>query len=336
MSANSDRPRTSFASSWVAAPLRAARAIPPKVRVALVFGFSLTLLALVTGPVTAAPGAALAIDKSHTGDFEVGVPGTYTISVSNVGTADADGPITVTDTLPAGLDYASATGTGWSCSANGQTVTCTNPGPIAPSTSSDITLVVNVRSGAVPSVTNTASVTGADTDPTPNDDSDSDPTTVNPPSSGAEMSITKVGSPNPVNVGQDLTYTITTTNNGPDDATTVVVNDSVPAGVSITSATASQGTCTVTGQDVSCDLGTITATQSATVTLVVVPGTAGQLSNTAQVTSAVTDPDPTNNSATETTQVNDVADLSLTKTHQGDFEVGGQGTYTLTVGNAGP
>jgi uncharacterized repeat protein (TIGR01451 family) len=221
MSAKSTPPRTSFASSWVAAPLRAARTIPIKVRVALVLGLSAGLMGVVIGPVTAAPGADLAITKTHTGDFEVGVQGTYTISVSNVGTADADGPISVTDTLPNGLDYSSATGTGWSCSANGQTVTCTNPGPIAPSTSSDITLAVNVRAAAQPSVTNTASVSGADSDPTPNDDSASDPTNVNPPSSGAEMSITKVGSPNPVDVGQTLAYTITALNNGPDDATTV-------------------------------------------------------------------------------------------------------------------
>src|SRR5688572_32344696 len=44
--------------------------------------------------------------------------------VRNVGTLPAPGPMTLTDTLPAGLTYVSGTGSGWSCSAAEQTVTC--------------------------------------------------------------------------------------------------------------------------------------------------------------------------------------------------------------------
>ena len=54
----------------------------------------------------------------------------------------------MTDTLPAGLTYNSASGTGWTCSAAGQVVTCThaptlNPGASLP----PLTLVVNVARG---------------------------------------------------------------------------------------------------------------------------------------------------------------------------------------------
>ena len=80
----------------------------------------------------------LAIDKSHTGDFTVGTNGVYTITVTNSGTCSTSGTITVTDTLPDGLSFVSGTGSGWSCSANGQVVTCTNAGPLAASASTVI------------------------------------------------------------------------------------------------------------------------------------------------------------------------------------------------------
>ena len=86
----------------------------------------------------------LTIAKSHTGNFTVGVNGAYTITVSNAaGSGPTTGTITVTDTLPTGLTYVSGTGTGWSCSAVGQAVTCTTAGPLAAGASSNpITLTV--------------------------------------------------------------------------------------------------------------------------------------------------------------------------------------------------
>ena len=64
---------------------------------------------------------------THTGTFVSGGTGTYTITVSNAaGMEREDNIVTVTDTLPAGLTFNSASGTGWSCSAAGQVVTCTH------------------------------------------------------------------------------------------------------------------------------------------------------------------------------------------------------------------
>ncbi|HET9580892.1 MAG TPA: hypothetical protein VFP44_23910, partial [Usitatibacter sp.] len=69
---------------------------------------------------------------------------------------------TVIDTLPAGLAYVSATGTGWTCSGSGQSATCTTGAVIAAGAShpNAITLTVSVGSAAVGSVTNTATVSG--------------------------------------------------------------------------------------------------------------------------------------------------------------------------------
>ena len=114
----------------------------------------------VVPPVPAA-GTDLIITKTHTGNFTEGTNGTYTLTVSNIGDTASAGAITVTDTLPTGLTFVSAAGTGWACSNVGQVVTCTNTAVIAPSASgAAIALVVSPGSAAVPTVTNRADVSG--------------------------------------------------------------------------------------------------------------------------------------------------------------------------------
>src|SRR5688572_33387492 len=71
--------------------------------------------------------------------------------VRNVGTLPAPGPMTLTDTLPAGLTYGSGTGSGWSCSAAEQTVTCGNSEALDAGASSSLTLTVAVGAAAAPS-----------------------------------------------------------------------------------------------------------------------------------------------------------------------------------------
>ena len=130
-----------------------------RVFVAFVLMFAFAHL-LRLGSAFAQPSAVLSIAKSHTGNFTVGTNGAYTLSVTNTG-GPTTGTVTVTDTLPTGLTFIVGTGTNWSCSASGQTVTCTNPSTLV--SSSTITLTVSVGVAAVPSVTNTATVSGGGT-----------------------------------------------------------------------------------------------------------------------------------------------------------------------------
>jgi uncharacterized repeat protein (TIGR01451 family) len=103
----------------------------------------------------------LQVKKAHSAGLVVGTTGTYTITVNNAGTGATAGTITVSDTLPAGLGYVSATGTGWACGASGQVVTCTTTSSIAAGgTAPTITLNVSVAAVAVPSVTNSVVVAG--------------------------------------------------------------------------------------------------------------------------------------------------------------------------------
>ncbi len=119
-----------------------------------------------------------------------------------------------------------------------------------------------------------------------------------------DISVGIVDSPDPVEIGQNLTYTITIHNGSaggpPGPAPDVRMTDTLPASVNFVSATPSQGTCTGTST-VECFLGTLPVFGSATVTLVVTPTVAGPLNNTAS--SPYFDKNPANNSATTSTTV---------------------------------
>ena len=122
----------------------------------------------------------------------------------------------------------------------------------------------------------------------------------------ADLSLTKSDSPDPVTEGNQLTYTIEVRNDGPDQATNVVVTDTLPgpSDVDVVSVVPSQGSCTQQGnQPVTCDLGTLASGSTATLTIVVTAKKAGTITNTATVTSP-DDTTPANNTATITTVVN--------------------------------
>lgn len=84
----------------------------------------------------------------------------------------------------------------------------------------------------------------------------------------ADLQVVKTASPDPVQIGQNLTYTLTVSNSGPSAATGVVVTDNLPSGVTHISTTPSQGGCSDPG-GVVCELGNIANGGSATVTIVV-------------------------------------------------------------------
>jgi len=132
------------------------------------------------GTLTVRPIADLSITKNHLGSFTVGSPGTYEMVVTNSGPHDATGPFVVTDVLPAGLTYSSSSASGWTVNTSGApTITWTRSGTLASGASlPTISLTVAVGAAAVPSRTNSASVTGASDDLVPGNNTDSDVTTI--------------------------------------------------------------------------------------------------------------------------------------------------------------
>ena len=142
-------------------------------------------------PTTVAGRPDVAVAKSHTGSFRVGETGTYTLRVTNEGRVPTTGPVDVTDTLPAGLELASATGEGWECAALAQVVACAHPGELAAGATTDISLVVSVARNAAQYLTN-AAVAATAGDVNAANDSAQDPTVV---ASGtrARVSVSSAG-----------------------------------------------------------------------------------------------------------------------------------------------
>jgi len=129
------------------------------------------------------------------------------------------------------------------------------------------------------------------------------------PTGSANLKIAKIDSPDPVRVGADLTYTIGVENLGPSPAGGVTVTDNLPKGVRLVSATGPSGGCTVQGAKVTCAIGDLNPTgvdyggAPASVTIVVVPESAGTIRNTATVKSDRKDPNAKDNKATAATRV---------------------------------
>ena len=155
----------------------------------------------------------------------------------------------------------------------------------------------------------------------------------------ADLTLRLADAPDPVQVGQVLTYTVVVTNNGPTRARDVTVTDVLPTGVTFVSATPSQGIATSAGGVLTARLGDLRVGQTATLQIMVRPTAVGTLSNTVTVRSAETDAEPQDNTATVTTTVNPAlpADLAISKADLPDpVRVDRELTYRLYVANNGP
>jgi uncharacterized repeat protein (TIGR01451 family) len=130
-------------------------------------------------PISPPPVADLVLATTHAGVFTQGDVGdSYTITVTNIGTAATLGTVRVTDALPAGLTPTSIGGTGWT--ANLTNLTCTRSDALPAGASyPPITVTVNISPDAPASVTNIATVSGGG-DVSPANNTASDPTTIVP------------------------------------------------------------------------------------------------------------------------------------------------------------
>jgi uncharacterized repeat protein (TIGR01451 family)/fimbrial isopeptide formation D2 family protein len=304
----------------------------------------------LSGPYTSANATAqafigradLQITKSHAGNFAAGANGTYTLSVINNGPSTAASPLVVTDAIPSGESYVSATGTSWTCLFSSGTVTCTyGSGLASGATANPISLVVSTPANSIDGtvIDNTASVTSPTYDNNLINNSSTDPTTID---TSADLQITKshVGS---FTAGGSGTYTISVQNRGPSDAQApLTMVDTLPASETLVTATGSGWACGAQlGTRFTCtDSTTLTAGAFASpvsVTVDIASSQApGSITNTATVNSPTTDPTPANNTSADPTAIQTSADLALTKVHVGTFEAGTDGVYDFTITNNGP
>ncbi|GEM_PF-1629650 len=238
-------------------------------------------------------GTDLSISKTASAvtNVNAGAAYSYTLTVTNNGPAPASG-VSVTDPLPAGVTFVSASGTGWTCNQAAGTVTCTMPtlavGPANPIT---INVTAPVSTGAL---SNTATVSSSTTDPTPGNNSSTNNLTV---VAQADLSMIKTASTSQLLPGYPYSYSLTVHNAGPSGATSLTVTDPLPAGVTFVSASGSGWTCGQAAGTVTCTLPTLAAsTDSTPITInVTAPNAVGSKSNVATVSSATADPNAANN-----------------------------------------
>jgi len=196
-------------------------------------GADLVLLMAQIVSATSDPVVDLTVTKSHTGNFISGSTGQYLITVSNsnaAGIEREDNTVTVTDTLPTGLTFASATGTGWSCSAAGQLVTCTHAAPLNVGSSfPPITLTVNVTGTASPNSVNSVTVSSPSFDLNSANNTVTDPTTVLLPDLSTSTKTVVDLNGGEAAPGDTLRYTITLHETGNRPAPNLSLADDIPA-----------------------------------------------------------------------------------------------------------
>jgi uncharacterized repeat protein (TIGR01451 family) len=292
-------------------------------------------LAILLSACSSSNPAQLSIVKSHAAAFTAGSNGTYNISVSNTALGATTGVTTVTDVLPTGMTFVSGTGTGWTCSANGQTVTCTNSTSITPNSSTSISLVVAVASTVTGSVSNTATVANSG-DVIAGTNSSTDTMTVNS-SSAPHLAITKSHSGN-FTAGTNGVFTLAVSNSGTVATTgAITVTDTLPTGLTFVSGTGTNWTCAAAAQVVTCtNPGPIAASAAAgniTLTTAVASSAPASISNTA--TAATTGSATASSTDTVTVTPTTAPDLAITKSHAGSFTAGTNGVFMIAVSNVG-
>ncbi|MEE8586744.1 MAG: DUF11 domain-containing protein [Acidobacteriota bacterium] len=281
--------------------------------------------------------ADLSILKSGPqGQQPLGAEIEYQLLVTNNGPDEAT-DVQVTDVLPAEVSTVAVSPvvtTLGSCSVNGQVVTC-NLGDMPFQTQAQVT--IRVTADASGTFTNRASVSSSSTaDGNSDNNSSSVPTEVT--DAKADLSINvlvegpEMGGPGGVGQaalgtflaqgagngvvrvmqGRQVSYVITIANNGPDEATNVVVTDALPEGMDITAAVPDQGSCEIVAGTVSCDLGRLEDGESAVVRIEVLANAEAQVINAVSVQASQIDPDMDDNNAEAEVRIRSLPGLFAT------------------------
>jgi uncharacterized repeat protein (TIGR01451 family) len=286
-------------------------------------------------PTVTVAAPVLSITKSHSGNFDPGQQGgTYTVTVKNGTSAGAtNAKVTVTETVPSGETLVSMSGTGWTCPGSGGANTCDRSDVLASGASyAAITVKVNVSSTAISPQTNQVSVSGGGMSTSV---STTDPTTINPPATGPDVSIAVSHNGN-FGAGTSAIFTLAVANVGNAATTgTITVTDTLASQLGYVSGNAAGWTCGASGQVVTCtNPGPLAVNASAVSIPLVVSvnsSASGSIANTASV-STTGDTNSSNNSSTDNATV--IATGSLPESISFGVPGGGAGGVIYAGGNA--
>jgi Bacterial Ig-like domain/Domain of unknown function DUF11 len=295
--------------------------------------------------------ADLAVTMTHSAPVVAGTNVTYTVAVANHGPSDAAGQLVATLPLPAGMTFVSSLSTSdlWTCTADATTVSCVRDIslPTADSDVINITLAVSQAGplGATTPSDPTATVVSTTYDPSVEDNTSTDPTTV---IAVSDLAV-QVNSAGPWISGAPVSYQLSLTNAGPSDTPSrdvdpVVTVFTLPAGVTYTGFDGPGWFCeSLDGTTVKCQYTKVVLADNEPVSVTINTSTLASipegtvLTATASITAQPTvDPHPADNTdITLDTKFKTEADLVLTTGHLNNV-AGAPVSYQVSLFNAGP
>jgi uncharacterized repeat protein (TIGR01451 family)/fimbrial isopeptide formation D2 family protein len=282
----------------------------------------------------------ISVVKSGNGPLIPGDTATFTITVSNAGPGQAKN-VHVADTLPGGVNWAIVPPVA-GCSIAAGALSC-DFASLAAGAHVDIVISGTVDNNDCGPIPNHVTVSASNEPAGATGNNSADATIV---VQCADVSVVKTADVSPISAGQNAAFSITVTNNGPDAAVNVVLNDTLPAGVAWTvsnvtknGSTVSNPCAAISGGTLHCDLGDMA---NGDVFVIHIGGETdfadcGTLHN---VVTIGADNEPAGAGANNTDDADVVVNcpvLGIAKSadHQAPVLIGSQIGFTITVANNG-
>ena len=292
------------------------------------------------------------VDKCNLTVTDTGTPNpvaagsdiTYTQTVSNGGPSNCTTAV-FNEATPANTTFVSLTavnsgGGTWSC-PNAAPVACTSAS-VAPGSTLTLTAVYTVAAGTAAGTLITDTISASSNTINTNSSGGTATSVISVAGAGqADLSVTNAPTPNPVNAGQNITYTQVVANAGPATASTITLTETLPANTTFVSLSGPAGWTCTSASPYTCTIASLAANANATFTFVVQVSTSATsgstITDTASVASSTSDPNSGNNSASASVLVAASAGLSVTNSGTPVPVIAGNNiTYTQVVSNAGP
>ncbi len=252
----------------------------------------------------------------------------YTIAIENKG-PDAAQEVKVRDELPSSLTFVEANPSVGTWNAPFWTI-----GTLASGATKTITLTVTAKSSAAGNIVNTATVSTTTVESNYQNNTSNKTVQVNP--LRADVEVVKTASKETITPGETFNYTITVENKGADAAQEVKVRDELPSSLTFVEANPSVGTWNAPFWTI----GTLESgvTKTLTLTVTAKSSAAGNIVNTATVSTTTVESNYQNNTSVKSIGVSqNSADLEISKTaSKNPVEPGETFNYTITLKNNGP
>ncbi|WP_188621884.1 choice-of-anchor L domain-containing protein, partial [Flavobacterium suaedae] len=261
--------------------------------------------------------------------YTLGSQSVYTISIFNNGPEAAQN-VTVNSPLPAGITASSWSGNGASGTNQDLNDVITE---IGVGETIEYTFTIDIPDSYSGPVTGELYITGDFTDPTPA----CNPCTDIDQPVQADIVVESTDGVNVYTPGTASVYTVTVTNNGPEQAENVVVNFVLPVEVTTATWTGDNGS-SGTISDLSDAIGSLAVDETITYTLTAdVPATfTGEFVFSAETQSDTEDINPDCGECSDTNYPLDTADIVVVNTNgQEIYTLGTTSVYTVTVTNNG-